>query len=135
VAAITEKLCGAKIGASQVSWSSQLLDEELKIWSDRSWGEIVYLYLDAYYEKVVTDRLLDQIVQQEMKKFRLGGYICDECPSHIMYDFELLGKTVMQKWITRINGIRLLRWQPAKHGNKCTVASQKRLKNLEIHLN
>ena len=69
VAAITEKLCGAKISASQVSRSSQLLDEELKVWSDRSWGEIVYLYLDAYYEKVMTDRLLDQFVQQEMKKF------------------------------------------------------------------
>lgn len=52
VAAITEKLCGTQINASQVSRAAQLLDEELETWRNRPLGEIVYLYLDARYEKV-----------------------------------------------------------------------------------
>lgn len=52
VAAITERLCGMQISASQVSRAAQQLDEELETWRDRPLGEIVYLYLDARYEKV-----------------------------------------------------------------------------------
>ncbi len=32
--------------------AAQTLDEELESWRDRPLGEIVYLYLDARYEKV-----------------------------------------------------------------------------------
>ncbi len=52
VAAITEKLCGTQINASQVSRTAQQLDKELETWRNRPLGEIVYLYLDARYEKV-----------------------------------------------------------------------------------
>lgn len=52
VAAIIEKLCGTQISASQVSRAAQQLDEELEAWRNRPLGEIVYLYLDARYEKV-----------------------------------------------------------------------------------
>jgi transposase-like protein len=52
VAAITERLCGTQISASQVSRAAQTLDEELEAWRSRSLGEIIYLYLDARYEKV-----------------------------------------------------------------------------------
>ncbi len=52
VAAITERLCGTQISASQVSRAAQTLDEELESWRNRPLGEIVYLYLDARYEKV-----------------------------------------------------------------------------------
>ena len=52
VAAITEKLCGTQISASQVSRAAQLLDEELETWRNRPLGEVIYLYLDARYEKV-----------------------------------------------------------------------------------
>jgi len=52
VAAITERLCGTQISASQVSRAAQTLDEELEAWRNRTLGEIVYLYLDARYEKV-----------------------------------------------------------------------------------
>jgi transposase-like protein len=52
VAAITERLCGTQVSASQVSRAAQLLDEELEAWRNRPLGEIVYLYLDARYEKV-----------------------------------------------------------------------------------
>ena len=52
VAAITEKLCGTQISASQVSRASKQLDDELETWRTRPLGEMVYLYLDARYEKV-----------------------------------------------------------------------------------
>ena len=52
VAAITERLCGIQVSASQVSRAAQQLDEELESWRNRPLGEIIYLYLDARYEKV-----------------------------------------------------------------------------------
>jgi len=52
VAAITERLCGTQISASQVSRAAQQLDEELEAWRNRTLGEVIYLYLDARYEKV-----------------------------------------------------------------------------------
>lgn len=52
VASITEQLCGTQVSASQVSRATQTLDEELEAWRKRPLGEIVYLYLDARYEKV-----------------------------------------------------------------------------------
>lgn len=52
VAAITERLCGTQISASQVSRACKQLDEELEAWRTRPLGEVPYLYLDARYEKV-----------------------------------------------------------------------------------
>jgi transposase-like protein len=52
VATITERLCGTQVSASQVSRATQSLDEELEVWRNRSLDEVVYLYLDARYEKV-----------------------------------------------------------------------------------
>jgi len=52
VSAITERLCGTQVSASQVSRAAKLLDEELETWRNRPLGEIVYLYLDARYKKV-----------------------------------------------------------------------------------
>lgn len=52
VAQITQELCGIEVTSTQVSRTSQLLDEELEIWRTRPLGEIPYLVLDARYEKV-----------------------------------------------------------------------------------
>jgi putative transposase len=52
VAAITERLCGTQINASQVSRAARQLDDELKAWRNRPLVEVEYLYLDARYEKV-----------------------------------------------------------------------------------
>jgi putative transposase len=52
VSAITEQLCGTEVSASQVSRAAKLLDEILEAWRGRTLGEIVYLILDARYEKV-----------------------------------------------------------------------------------
>jgi putative transposase len=52
VKAITEQLCGIEISATQVSRATAQLDEVLQEWRERPLGEIIYLYLDARYEKV-----------------------------------------------------------------------------------
>jgi putative transposase len=52
VKAITEQLCGTEISATQVSRATAQLDQALQEWRERSLGEIVYLFLDARYEKV-----------------------------------------------------------------------------------
>ena len=52
VATIIERLCGTQVSASPVSRAAQQLDEELASWRKRPLGEIVYLNLDARYEKV-----------------------------------------------------------------------------------
>jgi transposase-like protein len=55
VAAITEQLCGTAVTSMQVSRATEKLDEVLEAWRNRPLGEIVYLYLDARYEKVRMD--------------------------------------------------------------------------------
>jgi transposase-like protein len=52
VKAITEQLCGVEISATQVSRATAQLDEILQEWRERPLGKIIYLYLDARYEKV-----------------------------------------------------------------------------------
>jgi putative transposase len=55
VAAITEQLCGIEVSSSQVSRAAALLDETLASWRKRPLGEILYLYLDAQYQRVRQD--------------------------------------------------------------------------------
>jgi transposase-like protein len=55
VAAITERLCSSEISSTQVSRAAALLDEGLEAWRNRPLGTVIYLYLDALYEKVRLD--------------------------------------------------------------------------------
>ena len=55
VAAITEQLCGTEVSSSQVSRAAALLDETLEAWRKRPLDEIIYLYLDAQYQRVRQD--------------------------------------------------------------------------------
>lgn len=52
VAAVTEELCGFELSSTQVSRVAQILDEELQKFRERPLGSMVYLYLDADYQKV-----------------------------------------------------------------------------------
>ena len=55
VAAIVEQLCGSGVSSSQVSRATAQLDEKLAQWRNSALGEVLYLYLDARYEKVRQD--------------------------------------------------------------------------------
>jgi putative transposase len=52
VTEIVEALCGKSVSSSQVSRAAAELDAILKSWRNQPIGEIVYLLLDARYEKV-----------------------------------------------------------------------------------
>ena len=52
VQAITKELCGFEVSSSQVSRVTQELDKQLDIWRNQPIGEVVYLIIDARYEKV-----------------------------------------------------------------------------------
>jgi len=52
VSQIIEKMCGGKISASQVSRATAELDEKFSAWRKSELGNVIYLYLDARYEKV-----------------------------------------------------------------------------------
>jgi putative transposase len=55
VKAIVEQLCGSGVSSSTVSRAAAGLDENLQAWRNRPLGEIIYLFLDARYEKVRQD--------------------------------------------------------------------------------
>lgn len=55
VAAILERMCGSGVTSSTVSQVARELDDKLEQWRNSRLGEIVYLYLDARYEKVRQD--------------------------------------------------------------------------------
>lgn len=52
VKAVLKELCGTSVSSTQVSRAAQELDGELQAWRERPLGRIVYLILDARYEKV-----------------------------------------------------------------------------------
>ncbi len=55
VAAIIKQLCGSNVSSSLVSRAAAQMDEQLTQWRNSPLGEIVYMYLDARYEKVRQD--------------------------------------------------------------------------------
>ena len=55
VSAILEQLSGTTISASTVSEVSKQMDEGLEKWRNSPLGEVVYLFLDARYEKIRQD--------------------------------------------------------------------------------
>lgn len=55
VTAIVERLCGTSINSAMVSRAAELLDGTLEAWRGRPLGEVIYLILDARYEKVRQD--------------------------------------------------------------------------------
>jgi putative transposase len=52
VTAVMQELCGLDVTSMDVSRAMRALDEEFQKWRERPLGEIVYLLLDARYEKV-----------------------------------------------------------------------------------
>lgn len=79
VKAITERLCGFEVTSSQVSRATAELDGHFKQWRERPLGEMVYLQLDARYEKVreggivVDEALLQAIgIDREGRRHVLG---------------------------------------------------------------
>ncbi|UCF26967.1 MAG: IS256 family transposase, partial [Chloroflexota bacterium] len=109
VAAITEKLCGSKISSAQVSRAAALLDEGLEPWRNHPLDTIIYLYLDAMYEKVRVDgqvrdtaALLATGVKPDGKRLILGVSVS-------LGEQELHWRDFLQSLVERgLNGVELI---------------------------
>ena len=55
VSAIVEQLCGSAVSSTTVSRAAAQLDETLEAWRNRPLGEMIYLIVDARYEKIRQD--------------------------------------------------------------------------------
>jgi transposase-like protein len=109
VAAITERLCGSEVSSAQVSRASALLDEVLEAWRNQPLGTVIYLYLDAMYEKVRLDGqvrdaavLIASGVNLEGKRLILGVSVS-------LGEQELHWRDFLQSLVERgLNGVELI---------------------------
>lgn len=109
VAAITERLCGSEISSTQVSRAAAMLDEVLEAWRNRPLGTVIYLYLDARYEKVrVAGQIRDAAaliangVNQVGKRLILGVSVS-------LGEHELHWRDFLHSLVERgLNGVELI---------------------------
>jgi transposase-like protein len=109
VAAITERLCGTGVSSTQVSKAAALLDGVLEDWRNRPLGTVIYLYLDALYEKVRIDGqirdaavLIASGVNPEGKRLILGVSVS-------LGEQELHWRDFLQSLVERgLNGVELI---------------------------
>jgi putative transposase len=109
VAAITQRLCGSEISSTQVSKAAALLDEVLEAWRHRPLSTVIYLYLDALYEKVRLDGqirdaavLIASGVNLEGKRLILGVSVS-------LSEQELHWRDFLQSLVDRgLNGVELI---------------------------
>jgi len=109
VSAIVEKLCGSQVSSAAVSKAAAELDTILEAWRNRPLGEIVYLFLDARYEKVRLDGqivdmavLIAQGIDAQGKRRILGVAMG-------LGEAEVYWRTFLQSLVQRgLCGIRLI---------------------------
>jgi len=109
VNAIVETLCGSQVSSSLVSKATAELDPLLDAWRNRPLGEVVYLFLDARYEKVRQDGhivdmavLIAQAIDRDGKRRLLGVMIGQG-------EAETYWRTFLQSLIQRgLCGVRLI---------------------------
>ena len=109
VAAITEQLCGTSVSSTQVSRAAILLDEVLEAWRKRSLGEVIYLYLDARYEKVRMDGQIRDAAILIAGGVGLAGKRQILGVSVSLSEAEVHWRSFLQDLITRgMKGVRLV---------------------------
>jgi putative transposase len=109
VAAITQELCGFEVSSTQVSRATAMLDAQLEAWRTRPLGRYPYLYLDARYESVRQDGLVQDAavliavgVNPEGKREVLGVSVA-------LSEAEVHWRTFMQQLVARgLSGIQLI---------------------------
>jgi putative transposase len=109
VSAIVEKLCGSQVSSATVSKAAAELDTILEAWRNRPLGEMLYLFLDARYEKVRLDGqivdmavLIAQGIDAQGKRRSLGVAMG-------LGEAEVYWRTFLQSLVQRgLCGIRLI---------------------------
>ena len=109
VSAIVEQLCGSSISSTQVSQATALLDEKLEAWRNSALGEIVYLYLDARYEKVRQDGQVRDVAVLIASGVDPDGHRKVLGVSLSMSEQEVHWRTFLESLVKRgIRGVKLI---------------------------
>ena len=109
VASITKRLCGSEISSTQVSRSVVLLVEVLEAWRNRPFGTIIYLYLDALYEKVRLDGQIRDATMLMASGVNLDGKRLFLGVSDSLNEQELHWRDFLQSLVARgLIGIELI---------------------------
>jgi len=109
VAAITEQLCGFSVSSGQVSQAAKQLDETLEAWRSRPLSPQPYVYLDARYERVRQNGLVQKAavliaigVDEQGKRSILGVSVA-------LSEHEVHWRTFLQSLVARgLRGVRLV---------------------------
>ena len=109
VAAITEQLCGFAVSSTQVSQAAQQLDQTLEAWRQRPLSTCPYVYLDARYERVRQDGLVQKAavliavgVDEAGKRTVLGVSVA-------LSEHEVHWRTFLQSLVSRgLCGVQLV---------------------------
>lgn len=109
VAAVIEQLCGSQVSSSQVSRAASLLDEKLGQWRSSALGEIVYVYLDARYEKVRQDGQIRDVAVLVASGVGPDGYRKVLGVSVSLSEQEVHWRTFLESLVKRgLRGVRLI---------------------------
>jgi putative transposase len=109
VAAVVEQLCGTSVSSTQVSRAAGLLDETLEAWRNRPLGEIVYLFLDARYEKVRQDGQIRDAALLIASGVRLDGHRSILGVSISLSEQEVHWRGFLQSLVSRgLSGVQLI---------------------------
>jgi putative transposase len=109
VAAITEQLCGFAVSSTQVSQAAKLLDETLQAWRQRPLSVCPYVFLDARYERVRQNGLVQKAavliavgIDAEGKRTVLGVSVA-------LSEHEVHWRQFLQSLVSRgLCGVRLV---------------------------
>jgi transposase-like protein len=109
VAAVVEQLCGCEVSSSQVSRAAALLDEKLEAWRNSELGEIVYLLLDARYEKVRQDGRIRDVAVLVAAGINREGHRQVLGVSVSMSEQEVHWRTFLESLVKRgLRGVELI---------------------------
>ena len=109
VAAITEQLCGFAVSSTQVSQAAKQLDQTLEAWRQRPLSTCPYVYLDARYERVRQEGLVQKAavlvavgVDEAGKRTVLGVSVA-------LSEHEVHWRTFLQSLVSRgLCGVRVV---------------------------
>lgn len=109
VSAIMEKLYGTSVSASTVSEVAKQLDETLEKWRNSPLGEVVYMYLDARYEKIRQDGYIQDVGVLIAVGIDWSGHRKVLGATIALGEQELHWRTFMESLVQRgIRGVKLI---------------------------
>lgn len=106
---ITEQLCGLEVSSMQVSRATQQLDPVLAQWRERPLGQTPYLLLDARYEKVRQDGVVQDAAVLIATGVEVSGQRRVLGVSVALGEHEVHWRSFLQQLVARgLTGVQLI---------------------------